>query len=394
MILACVGLHVVLLRFFLDQSAFIERRPDWRRAPVQIEILAEEITKPAEPPPQIPKRTEPPKKVVSKPIYRPKPAVIAKPASNPGPSPDLDSRQSPETVSTADNLIDSGVTGPTGAGNTGAGNTAISSDSIAPSGDRSPSVDGAGLGKGAALPATGTDDRVASARAENSGLLFGKVLPAPPPSGKWNYSIHMGDFDQTGSAASLKLGFENHGTAYSLRAEVNATGITALFYGGVRRDLSRGRLTANGFEPERYAEQRNKGAERASQVDYARKQILFAGGESEMLPDGIQDRLSSLFQLGLLARADPDLFQPGKTVELPELNLRNVERISYRVVGPVNLKTSLGILRTLHLTRLPVTKGKDPEIELWLDYEFDLLPVRIRLSDPNGRVIDQVIDAR
>ncbi len=166
----------------------------------------------------------------------------------------------------------------------------------------------------------------------------------------------MGDFDQTGSAASLKLAFENHDTAYSLRGEVSATGITALFYGGVRRDLSRGRLTDNGFEPERYAEQRSKGAERASQIDYAARQIQFAGGESAILPDGTQDRLTSLFQLGLLARAAPDMFLPGQTVEMPEMNLRDVEKIRYRVVGPEDLKTSLGV--SAHLASDPLAHNQ------------------------------------
>ena len=391
MILVCVGVHAVLLRFFVGQSAFIERRPDWRRPPVQIEILAEETRKPDDPPRQLPKPAEVVKKLASKPINKPKAVQAAKPVI-PLPSvstlPEPESRQSYDPVNAADSRVEVVAAG------AGSATGTTSSDSVTDSPDRFSGANSTEPAREGSSKAPDPDYAVPAAAAPTGRLLIGKALPPPPASARWSYSIHMGDFEQTGSAASLKLAFENHGSAYSLRGEVSATGITALFYGGVRRDLSRGRLTDNGFEPERYVEQRSKGAERASQIDYARRQIQFAGGESEVLPEGTQDRLTSLFQLGLLARAEPDLFLPGKTVEMPEMNLRDVEKIRYLVVGPANLKTSLGMLRTLHLTRMPGTKGKDAEIDLWLDYEFNMIPVRIRLVDPNGRVIDQVIDAR
>ncbi len=81
MILVCVGVHVILLRFFMNQSAFIERRPDWRRSPVQIEILAEEVKKPDDTPTQMPKPAAVVKKAASKPINRPKAVQPSKPVN-------------------------------------------------------------------------------------------------------------------------------------------------------------------------------------------------------------------------------------------------------------------------------------------------------------------------
>ncbi len=404
MVLVCIALHWFALRVLVSQSAFIEPRPDWRKAPVQIEILAESPARPSDPPAQEPAEAQAAKKPSSKPIYRPRPPRPVKRSAEPSAGPTAEpiaaqpalldpvASNASESVNSVDRLGTTGDPAGVSDGST-AGSTASATGSVSePSPAPAASAD---AGAAALAVKRDLDDKAEPAPPVHTPrLLIGKALPPPLPSGRWSYSIHMGDFEQTGSAASLKLGFENYGTAYTLRTEISASGLTALFYGGVRRDFSRGRITANGFEPERYAEQRSKGGERATLIDYARRQIQFAGGDVGDFPEGIQDRLSSLFQLGLLARAQPELFTAGKTVEIPELNLRDVEKIRYVVDGPAELKTALGVLRTLHLTRQPGTSGKDPEIELWLDYDFGMLPVRIRLTDASGRVIDQVIDSK
>ncbi len=402
MIGLCLGLHAVVVNVIVNQSAFIERRPDWRKAPVQIQILTEpelrvvEVTPVNAKPLEVPGK--PASKPASKPIYRPRPVrpVQPTPPAAPSVSPSVASETgSRDAASAGAAPADSALPDPAVPDVGSSASTGINTHESVNSTD---SATAGATGGSSDANTAARADRISPAEVSGSldsgRLLIGKALPAPPPSGRWSYSIHMGDFDQTGSAALLKLGFENHDTAYSLRAEISATGLTALFYGGVRKDFSRGRITANGFEPERYAEQRSKGAERSTQIDYSRKQIQFAGGETASFPEGTQDRLSSLFQLGLLARAQPELFVAGKTVEIPEMNLRDVENIRYKIDGPGELKTRLGVLRTLRLTRQPGASGKDPEIELWLDYDFGMMPVRIRVTDASGRVIDQVIDSK
>ena len=36
----------------------------------------------------------------------------------------------------------------------------------------------------------------------------------------------------------------------------------------------------------------------------------------------------------------------------------------------------------------------EPKVDVWLDYEQSMIPVRIRLTDPSGRVVDQLMDKR
>lgn len=378
-LLGCLVLHGWVLYLFMGQNANIVLRADSRRPPVTVEIL----TAPPPPPAKV-EPAPPPPKPVNKPITRPKPPP--RPAK-PKPQPSV-SQDSPKNAAIA----------------------AVNSDdsSAWPSIDSAPvparpeqaegGLAGAGQSAPAGQPPAGTLAEPATAAVSEPApppkLHFGGKLPAPPPAGSWSFSVHMGDYDQSGPAAALKLIFENDGSNYTVRAEVAATGITAFFYSGVRKDLSRGRISDNGLEPIRYAEQRNKNPERVTVVDYASNEIRFAGGETGVVPDGVQDRLSGLFQLGLLARAQPDRFVPGSVIEFAELNLRTVEKVRFKVDGPAELKTHLGTLRTLHLTRIGTPGGREPELEVWLDYDFSMMPVRIRLTDSSRRVIDQLIDKK
>lgn len=362
-------LHYVALRGFLSVNSTLDPRVLGSLKPFQVELIAEPATKPS--PPET--RASPPTRTQAPRVVRPRPAPAAK------------STQS--TVPTAQ---------ATPAASTDAANVEPQVDEARPGanvvepGPDSHSASSVADARVAQEPVQAAAEDIAPSPAP----AFGEPLPPPPPSGQWSYSIHMGQYDETGAAATLRLGLRHDGVRYQVSVEANAVGLTAFFYSGVRRDLSEGRISANGFEPFRYAEQRNRRAERAATIDYHSRRIEFADGRSAPLPQAAQDRLSGLFQLGLLARGKPEWFAHGQTVVIDEFSLRSVERVGYRVDGVVLLPTHLGSLRTLQLTRQPVGNSDEPIIEVWLDYDFWMLPVRIRLTHPDGRVIDQLIDKR
>ena len=98
-----------------------------------------------------------------------------------------------------------------------------------------------------------------------------------------------------------------------------------------------------------------------------------------------------LVQLGLIARARPQLLAPGETLRMAELGSRSVDVVTYRSLGEETLVTEDGPLRALRLTRHDGDAARDPRIDIWLGYDQHLLPVRIRLTDPGGRVLDQLL---
>lgn len=215
--------------------------------------------------------------------------------------------------------------------------------------------------------------------------------PAPLTTGRWQLRVHYGDYTKAVAVASLDYLVSVEGDHYVVRTEGRAEGLASLLYSGVLTQASRGHLGPDGLEPEQFTEQRGKRPERRVDVDRARHRVRFADGTELPTVDGLQDRLSVLLQLGVLARAHPEQFVAGKTVTVPELTWRDIESARYLSHGEVRLPTERGELRTLHLERVGPRRDDDPFVDLWLGYDHGLVPVRIRLTDPGGRVLDQML---
>ena len=121
-------------------------------------------------------------------------------------------------------------------------------------------------------------------------------------------------------------------------------------------------------------------------------QLLPTDAPEVALPEGTQDRLSVLFQLGLIVRANPQRFVAGARIELPVATLREVRLERFEVMGDEVLIVNDRPWRALHLKRPLIQAGRDPSVQVWLGYDADFQPIRIRLEDAKGQVLDQVID--
>lgn len=64
----------------------------------------------------------------------------------------------------------------------------------------------------------------------------------------------------------------------------------------------------------------------------------------------------------------------------------------FEVIGEEVLMAPGGPIRALRLHRPPPPGTDDPRIDLWLGYDFQMLPVRLRVEDAGRRVLDQVIE--
>ena len=217
-------------------------------------------------------------------------------------------------------------------------------------------------------------------------------LPALPGSRRQRFKVYWGEFSEGRSVARLEYRLSRDGERYELRTEVEAEGLLSLVYSGTLTQSSAGRLGPGGLQPVRYAETRGKRAERAVVFDPDGGRLLPGSGEPAPLPMGTQDRLSVFYQIGLLVRAEPARFVAGLAFELPVATMREVRTERFVVVGADVLMAPGGPIHALHLAR-PVRPGTDdPRIDLWLGYDFEMLPVRLRIEDAARRVLDQVID--
>jgi hypothetical protein len=220
--------------------------------------------------------------------------------------------------------------------------------------------------------------------------------PAAPVAAvgrRYVFKVFYGNLSNRVPVARLEYTLKQDGASYEIASRAQADGLAALVYSGVMTQTSSGRFGPDGLEPLRYVEQRGKRPQRTISFDHQQKLVTVADGSSKIeFPAGTQDRLSVLYQLGLLVRGSPDKFVAGSTHVLPVASLSRVSHEQFHVIGRETLSTSQRPLRALHLTR-PTPPGTDyPKIDVWLGYDFDMLPVRLRMQDPGGRVLDQWLD--
>lgn len=217
-------------------------------------------------------------------------------------------------------------------------------------------------------------------------------LPPPPAQALWRYRVYSGDYLEDRQVASMDYRFSHDGRRYRFTLAGRAEGLTAWLYSGALVQTSEGTIGGAGLQPERYAEQRGKRAERAFAVDRVRRELVRGDDPRLPVPPGAQDRLSSLVQLGLLARAMPERVVAGAVLELPELSFSGIETVRYRSAGRVVLALpGGGEMPALHLVRERGPSDREPGVEVWLGYDHALLPVRVRLTDAGGRVLDQFL---
>jgi hypothetical protein len=177
-------------------------------------------------------------------------------------------------------------------------------------------------------------------------------------------------------------------------ARYSASSVTTDDAGNVFLQLnSEGRVEPDfGVAPERYVEKRIGRAPVATNFQWDAAKVTFSNTNREVpLQPGVQDQLSFMAQLALIAQAFPDRMQPGMPVALQVAGTRDVRVYDLRVVGWELTRTQLGMVDTLKLERALPEGAKDPRIELWLAPTMNWLPVRTRTVFNADQVIETVL---
>ena len=208
-----------------------------------------------------------------------------------------------------------------------------------------------------------------------------RPAPAQPPaSAQLSYSVEGRSKGLTYNASGF-LDWRNDGGSYSARMEIR------MFLLGSRVQLSEGHLTATGLQPVRFADKRL--SERATHFDRSQQRIRFSNNapDAALLP-GAQDRLSVFLQLAGLLNAQPEAYPNGHLVALPVAGSSDSEVWRFRVQELTSLELPAGSLMARHLVREP-REPRDTRVDIWLAPSLGHLPVRIRLTQDNGDVVDQ-----
>ena len=243
----------------------------------------------------------------------------------------------------------------------------------------------------AAVSANAEPDRwtVAQSTSESeqplrSNAPEGKALQAVkvPHSARLQFDV-LGKIKGFGYTVGGELVWQQDGRQYQSRFEI---GMPLL---GSRVQTSQGQIGVDGLMPIRFGDKVR--SEQAAHFERDKGLISFsANTPSVNLEPGAQDRLSLFMQLASLLAGAPQRYPTGTQITLQIVSAREAEPWTFRVDAAETLQLPLGPTPAVRLTRLP-RQPYDQQVDLWFAPSLGYLPVRLRVTHPNGDVADQVL---
>ncbi|MGZ5195605.1 MAG: DUF3108 domain-containing protein [Ramlibacter sp.] len=203
---------------------------------------------------------------------------------------------------------------------------------------------------------------------------------AVPRSAHLHYKVmaQVKGMELTGEGDLL---WHNDGHDYEAKLEVRAPFVRT------RTQTSTGQVTAQGLEPLRFSDKNR--SEQAAHFQRDKGVVSFSGNRPDApLLAGAQDRLSVMLQLGAMIGGAPRKFPPHTEIAVQTADTQEAQGWTFTVEGMEQLHLPGGSVAALKLIRNP-RKEYDQKVELWLAPGMDYVPVRLRLTQPNGDSVDQ-----
>lgn len=217
--------------------------------------------------------------------------------------------------------------------------------------------------------------------------------PAPivslPRKGRITYTIYLGT--EQFSVGRTVQSWEFNGHEYQLGSVSETIGIVELFRAQRLVYLSKGRLTADGLQPESFLvsrTRRGRTEEAMARFDWNARTLALGKpphNREVPLPPAAQDVISFMYQFALSPPA------PG-FMRLAVTNGSRFETYELEVLAQEPIETPLGVLNTLPVRQ--VRRPGSESVALWLATDHYYLPVRIRFFDRQGNPSGEQIAER
>ena len=222
----------------------------------------------------------------------------------------------------------------------------------------------------------GGDPSLVNADTDDEPLAQAPPASRLPERGVIRYRVERGDQGLIIGQSVHDWQIDAEG-AYRLTAVTETTGLAALIKPLRIEHESLGHIGVEGLQPERFTIRRNgRETSETAVFDRAKGEVQIGRRAPQALLPGAQDLLSFHYQLGFMA-------QPGGSI--PIATGKKFDTYLLDVIGDEVLEIPAGKVRTLHLR----TRG-EKVTELWLAYDYLMLPVKIRHSDLRGESFVQV----
>jgi hypothetical protein len=174
---------------------------------------------------------------------------------------------------------------------------------------------------------------------------------------------------------------------YSMETVIETTGLVGLIKSFRMVQRSEGTLGPAGLAPEKFAVERNGELREKADFDWGAGVVRLVAGERRReapLQPGDQDVLSLIHTLALrgdVPGALDMLLVTGKSAVRAHIENLGVEAIEIPA-------TPQGPIQAVHLGS--TGHGGELRIDIWLARDYANLPVRIKITDKNGDILDQV----
>lgn len=204
----------------------------------------------------------------------------------------------------------------------------------------------------------------------------------PYRSAETEFEVRRGRSTSAAGVARIRFVIHDDGS-YQIESQTEAIGLASLFFGHLVQK-STGKVTESGLKPDFYLYQYGKDAknQQTANFDWNEKTLRmhYAKGDSTApLEAGTQDFLSFMYQF---------MFTPP--LNSMQINMTNGKRLRsyyYSFEGEEVISTKLGDLNTIHLLK---SSDSEEKTEIWLATEYRYLPVKIRKTEKDGTVIEQI----
>ena len=204
------------------------------------------------------------------------------------------------------------------------------------------------------------------------------ALYAPPP-GTWHYDV-TGHAKGLSYQAEGSLHWQHDGQRYRVQMTLRALWLQ-------RQQTSSGRLDAEGLHPEHFIDQARK--TREIWFDSQQHTQHTGNGTPQPAPEGVQDRLSVFFQLATQLNHAVATATPTPTNwPIPVAGGADSETWHFEAQGSERQPLPAGVYDTVKFTRRP-RHSSDQTVEVWLAPTLHHIPVRLRIAQSNGDVVDQ-----
>jgi hypothetical protein len=215
-----------------------------------------------------------------------------------------------------------------------------------------------------------------------------EALPEPSKPDPVNYVEMEYEVKRGGQAGTLgrthvlfKVHDENR---YTLTSETEAQGLASLFISGKLVQRSEGLVTEHGLQPQHFFYQygNNEAKAQRAELDWDNHTIAMQSSKglvTQALPAGTQDLLSFMYQY---------MYQdPLAQMQVAVTNGKRLRTYSYSFEGEEQVQTRMGEIRALHIAK---STGNE-KTELWLAVDYRYLPIKIRKTDEDGTVLEQIM---